>query len=250
VILIVQVHPHHHTIHFYFRCTGRRGPAIPITSTPTYAWDNFTLLCNQTHDPLKCRSETKFHTVCGYSMHIWFTEKKCRPGVCNRFWNETPVQSLSTSGTQTQQSAQMWEQSVRNNSWGVCVWVGGGCKKLAERGHTQLIGFLLSVTDGYLLGVHVVRKCYANLLGRGVGVGGQNLSRRLNAPDRVNPRTKIFRRVYFPCDESFGRITSVNRYVTVALWINQNQFLSWQMFRFRLIFPVRVFRLLHQWTHN
>jgi len=133
VILIVQVHPHHHTIHFYFRCTGRRGPAIPITSTPTYAWDNFTLLCNQTHDPLKCRSETKFHTVCGYSMHIWFTEKKCRPGVCNRFWNETPVQSLSTSGTQTQQSAQMWEQSVRNNSWGVCVWVGGGGKS-ATRG--------------------------------------------------------------------------------------------------------------------
>jgi hypothetical protein len=50
----------------------------------------------------------------------------------------------------------------------VCVLGGGGGKKLAERGRTQFIGFLLSVTDGYLLGVHVVRKCYANLLGRGL----------------------------------------------------------------------------------
>ena len=65
------------SIHFYFRCTGRRGTAIPIISTPSYAWDNSTLLCNQTHDPLKRRSETKFHTVWGYPLHIWFTEKKC-----------------------------------------------------------------------------------------------------------------------------------------------------------------------------
>jgi len=50
-----------------------------------------------------------------------------------------------------------------------------------------------------------------------VGVGGQNLSRHLNAQDGVDPRTKIFRSVYFPRDESFGRITSVNGDVTVVL---------------------------------
>jgi hypothetical protein len=33
----------------------------------------------------------------------------------------------------------------------------------------QLVAFLLSVTDGYLLGVYVVRKYYANLRGRGGG---------------------------------------------------------------------------------
>jgi hypothetical protein len=99
------------------------------------------------------------------------------------------------------------------------------CKKLAERGHMQLNGFFLSVTDGYLLGVHVVRKCYANLRGSGGGGGEKNLSRSLKAQGRFDPRTKMFRSVYFPRDESFGRITSVNRDVTVVLRTNHNQFL-------------------------
>ena len=47
--------------------------------------------------------------------------------------------------------------------------------------------------------------------------GGQNLSRRLNAQDRVAPRTKIFWSVYFPRDLFFGRITYVTRDVTVVL---------------------------------
>jgi hypothetical protein len=44
-------------------------------------------------------------------------------------------------------------QPAKANNNPVCV-----CKKLAERGQLELIGFFLSVTDGYLLGVHVVRK--------------------------------------------------------------------------------------------
>jgi hypothetical protein len=121
VILIVQLHPHHHTIHSFLFPVYRK--AIPIKSTPTYAWDNSTLLCNQTHDPLWCCSDTKFHTVWGYPLYIWFSEKKCSLVFCNRFWNQTPVVMVYILHPDTTKCADVrtkWTQAIR----GVCDQMG------------------------------------------------------------------------------------------------------------------------------
>jgi hypothetical protein len=103
------------------------------------------------------------------------------------------------------------KQQKQTTALCVCLraCVVGACVKLAERGHMQLIGFLLPVTDGYLLGVHVVRKCYANLRGR--GGGGTKFVETQSTHARKFPEVCTF-----PLDESFGR-TSVNRNVTVVL---------------------------------